>query len=108
MVSQSLILGSIKGISKKDYDQLKFNLQECFDKVVWKDHTIFIRSERRHSGIKRMFGKIADRIAEGQYGSLLYVGNDKVVCIYFGHKKFVGKQYREPRPPAWWGVGDHQ
>ena len=104
MVSQSLILGSIKGIAKKDYNQLKFDLQECFDKVIWKDHTIYIRSERRHSRVKRIFGKIAYCVSEGQYGSLLYVWNDKVACIYFGHKKFVGKKYREPCPPEWWGV----
>ena len=104
MVSQSLILGSIKGISKKDYNQLKIDLQGYFDKVAWKDHTIYIRSEKRHRRIKEIFGKIADCVSEGQFGSLLYVGNDKVACIYFGHKKFVAKQYREPSPPAWWGV----
>ena len=103
MATQSIILGTINGISKKAYDKLKKELQEYFEYVGWKDNTLIIKSEKKHERIKVIATKIADYIPEGKFGSLLYVGNDRVVCIYFGHKRFVGKQYREPDPPDWWG-----
>lgn len=103
MAAQSIILGTIDGISKTDYERLKKELKECFQHVAWKDNTLIIKSEKQHRRVKMVATKIADCIPEGKFGSLLYVGNDRVVCIYFGHKQFVGKEYGEPEPPEWWG-----
>ena len=103
MAVQSIIIGTINGISKIHYEELKKDLNRYFEKVGWKDNTLLINSSKKHEHIKNIANKIADCIAEGEYGSLLYVGNNRVVCIYFGHKRFVGKQYKEPVPPEWWG-----
>ena len=103
MSANSIILGTIDGISKKDFERLKKELKECFQQVGWKDNTLIIKSDRQHHRVKIIATKIADCIQEGKFGSLLYIGNDRVVCIYFGHKQFVGKQYGEPEPPEWWG-----
>ena len=103
MAAHSIILGTIDGISKKDFERLKKELKECFQNVAWKDDTLIIKSEKQHHRIKIIATKIADCIPDGKFGSLLYIGNDRVVCIYFGHKQFVGKQYGEPEPPEWWG-----
>lgn len=103
MAAQSIILGAIDGISKGDFDRLKKELKECFQQVGWKDNTLIIKSEKQHHRLKIIAARIADCIPEGKFGSLLYIGNDRVVCIYFGHKQFIGKQYGEPEPPEWWG-----
>jgi hypothetical protein len=103
MAVQSIILGTINGISKADYEKLKNNLNQYFEKAAWKDNTLFINSSKKHEHIKEIATKIANCIAEGEYGSLLFVGNKRVVCIYLGHKQFVGKPYKEPSPPEWWG-----
>jgi len=103
MAAYSMILGTIEGISKKDFERLKKELKEAFQQVGWRDDSLIIKSERQHHHIKRIATKIADCVQEGKFGSLLYIGNDRVVCIYFGHKQFVGKQYGEPEPPEWWG-----
>jgi len=105
MTSQSIVLGTIDGISKKDFGLLKKDLQACFDQVGWKDNAISIKSERKHLRMKSVFTKIADNISQGHFGSLLYVGNEKVACIYFSHKKFEGKMFKEPHPPEWWKPG---
>lgn len=102
MESQSIILGTINGISKKDFDILKKDLQNNFDKVAWKDDAIFIKSERKHLRMKSIFTRISKFISQGKYGSLLYVGNEKVACIYLGHKKYEGRMFMEPKPPEWW------
>ena len=104
MAAHSIIFGTIDGISKKDFERLKQELEECFQQVRWNDNTLIIKSEKKHRRIKVVATKIADCIAEGKFGSLLYVGNDRVVCIYFGHRQFAGKQYGEPEPPEWWGA----
>jgi len=103
MAAHSIILGTIDGILKQDFERLKKELKECFQQVGWKDNSLIIKSEKQHHRIKIIATKIADCIQEGRFGSLLYIGNDRVVCIYFGHKQFVGKQYGEPEPPEWWG-----
>ena len=103
MAVQSIIVGSINGISKIDYDKIKADLLKSFEKVVWKDNTLSIQSSKKHHRLKDMAAKIADRIAENGYGSLLFIGNSRVVCIYFGHKRFVSRPYKEPVPPEWWG-----
>lgn len=103
MAVQSIILGTISGISEIDYKKLKKDLSQNFEKVAWKNNTLFINSSKKHEHLKEVAAKIADCVAEGEYGSLLFVGNNRVVCIYLGHKRFVGKQYREPIPPEWWG-----
>jgi len=102
MTSQSIILGTINGISKRDFDILKKDLEKCFDKVGWKDNAIFIKSEKNHPRMKSIFTRIADYISKNNFGSLLYIGNEKVVCVYFGHKKFEGKTFRQPKTPDWW------
>jgi len=103
MAAQSIILGTIDGISKKDYERLQKELKDCFQQVGWKDDTLVIKSEKQHHRIKIIATRIADCVQVGKFGSLLYIGNDRVVCIYFGHKQFIGKQYGEPEPPEWWG-----
>jgi len=106
MAVQSTILGSINGISNIDYQKLKKDLSRNFEKFAWKDNTLFINSSKKHEHLKAIAAKIADCIPKGEYGSLLFVGNKRVVCIYLGHKRFVGKPYREPTPPDWWGGED--
>lgn len=103
MAAHSIILGTIDGILKKDFERLKKELKECFQHVGWKENALIIKSEKQHHRVKIIATKIADCIQDGKFGSLLYIGNDRVVCIYFGHKQFVGKQYGEPEPPEWWG-----
>jgi hypothetical protein len=103
MAAYSIILGTIDGIQKKDYERLKKELKDCFQHVAWKDDSLIIKSEKQHHRVKIIATKVADCIQDGKFGSLLYIGNDRVVCIYFGHKQFVGKQYGEPEPPEWWG-----
>ena len=102
MESQSIILGTINGISEKDFDILKKDLQDNFDKVAWKDDTISIKSERKHLRMKSICTKISEYISLGSYGSLLYVGNEKVACIYLGHRQYEGRRFKEPPPPEWW------
>ena len=96
MESQSIILGTINGISEKDFEILKKDLQNNFDKVAWRDDAIFIKSERKHLRMKSIFMRISEFISHGKFGSLLYVGNEKVACIYLGHKKFEGRMFRSP------------
>ncbi len=102
MAVQSIILGSINGISKIDYEKLKADLSKSFEKVVWKNRTLSIQSSKKHHRLKDIAAKIADRICENEYGSLLFIGNNRVVCIYFGHKRFISRPYKEPEPPEWW------
>ena len=104
MATQSLILGTINGIPKRGYKTLEKDLKASFEYVGWKDNTLYIKSEKKHHRVRLIFQKIADSMQKGKFGSLLYVGNSRVACIYFGHKRFVGKQYREPNPPEWWGT----
>ena len=104
MTVQSTILGSINGISNIDYEKLKKDLARSFEKFAWKNNTLIINSSKKHEHIKEIAAKIADCIPKGEYGSLLFVGNKRVVCIYMGHKRFVGKPYKEPIPPEWWGA----
>lgn len=103
MASTSIIFGSIEGISKADYTRLKSDLQKCFDRISWKNDTLIIKSEKRHSNLKSTVAKIADAIADQKYGALIYVGNETVACIYLGPKQFVTKKFIEPEPPPWWG-----
>jgi len=103
MAAHSIILGTIEGISKGDFERISKDLKQCFEHVGWKNDTLIIKSEKQHHRVKLVATKIADCIQEGKFGSLLYIGNDRVVCIYFGHRRFVGKQYGEPEPPDWWG-----
>lgn len=103
--SPSLIMGQIKGISRSDFLKIRSALQNSFDKVAWKDGYLVIKSERVHTDVKAIFQKISDRIPEGNYGSLLYVGYSRVACIYFGQGRFAAKEYAEPVPPDWWGGG---
>ena len=102
MNSQSMIVGAINGISKKAFDGLKKELTERFDEVGWNNDVLAIKSARDHKAVKGIFTKIAACVQEGKSGSLLYVGHGNVACFYFGHKKYVGKKYREPAPPDWW------
>ena len=103
MADQSIILGTIDGIVKRDYEKLKKDLSAYFEKAGWKNDTLYISSSKKHESVKEIATKIANCIAEGKYGSLLFIGNNRVVCIFFGHKRFVAKHYTEPEPPEWWG-----
>lgn len=103
MAEQSIILGTIEGISQYDYQRLKKDLFEYFEKVGWNNNTLYINSSKKHESIKGIAKKIANCIDTGKYGSLLFIGNNRVVCIFFGPKRFVAKHYTEPEPPEWWG-----
>lgn len=103
MAEQSIIVGTIDGIVRRDYEKLKKDLTAYFEKASWKDDTLYISSAKKHESVKEIATKIANCIAEGRYGSLLFIGNNRVVCIYFGHQRFVAKHYIEPEPPEWWG-----
>jgi hypothetical protein len=104
VATHSIIMGSINGISRDAFREIEPELVACFDSVRWNDNAVIIRSERFHDQVRAVFQKMAERIAEGNFGSLLYVGNNRVACIYFGPGRFVAKEYREPTPPAWWGT----
>lgn len=102
MASQSMILGTIEGISRNDFNAMKTDLRRHFDEVGWKDGALVIKSARDHEPVKSIFARIAGSIAPGKFGTLLYVGHGNVACFYFGHGKYVGRRYREPKPPDWW------
>ena len=102
MADHSIIMGTIGGISRRDYLELESELQSTFDTVQWKDEAVVIRSERYHDRVRTVFQKLADAIDPGRYGSLLYIGNGRVACIYFGKGRFKAIEYREPAPPEWW------
>lgn len=102
MTSQSMIIGTIEGVSKRDFNRLKQTLQSRFDEVGWSNDMLVVRSSRDHGQLKDVFTMIADTVKKGKFGSLLYVGHGNVACFYFGHKKYVGRKYKEPRPPGWW------
>jgi hypothetical protein len=104
MASQSMILGSIEGIGKQDFNRLQGKLRRCFDEVGWKDGVLSINSSREHERLKEIFVDLSQCIQKGQFGSLLYVGHGNVACFYFGHQKYVGKRFRQPAPPDWWGA----
>ena len=96
-------MGTVEGISRRDFLELEKDLKAAFDNVQWKDGALVIRSQRYHDKVRALFQKIADAIGEGRFGSLLYIGNGRVAAIYFGSKKFKAIEYREPEPPQWWG-----
>jgi hypothetical protein len=106
MAGRSLIFGSVKGLSQKVFRRMRRTLEERFDSVAWKDDTLIIHSLRQHGRLKPVFGAIAEGVEEGGGGSLLFVGNGQVVCFYFGPGRFVGRRYREPKPPEWWTETD--
>lgn len=106
MSNVSFIFGRIEGISKSSYEEIRDELASCFDHATWREDGLSIKSERHHDRLKDTFGLIAARMDEGKFGSLLYVGNDRVACIFFAQGRFVGKEYKEPEPPEWWGASD--
>ena len=97
-------MGRIDGVSKDSFEEIRAELESCFEHVMWRDDALTIKSERHHEGLKDSFGLIAARINEDKFGSLLYIGNDRVACFFFGRGRFVGKEYKEPDPPDWWGT----
>lgn len=103
MASQSVIFGTIPGIAFADFQGLKPRLSALFQNIGWKNNVLYIRSEGRHPELKAIFTRIAGAMAAGAFGSLLYMGNQKVACIYFGRGNFEARLFREPKPPAWWG-----
>jgi hypothetical protein len=103
MAEHSIIMGTVEGISRREFLELEAELKAAFDTVQWKDGTVLIRSQRFHDRVRALFQKIADAVEEGRYGSLLYIGNGRVAAIYFGSKKFKAIEYKEPEPPDWWG-----
>ena len=54
MAPKSIIIGSIDGISKENYADMKSELKECFDKISWKDSQLIIKSEKRHTKLKTL------------------------------------------------------
>jgi len=103
MTSKSIIFGSIDGISRENFTRMKSELQKCFDKVSWKNGTLMIKSEKRHTHLKPTIQKIADTMADQKFGALIYVGNETVACVYLGPKQVSTKKFIEPTPPLWWG-----
>ena len=103
MASKSIIFGSIDGISRKNFTRIKSELQKCFDKISWKNNTLTIKSEKRHTNLKATVHKIAETIADEKFGALMYVGNETVACIYLGPKQVSTKKFIEPAAPSWWG-----
>ena len=103
MAEHSIIMGTVEGISRRDFLELEPELQAAFDLVRWKDDSVVIRSQRLHDKVRALFQKIADAVSEGSYGSLLYIGNGRVAAIYFGSGRFKAIEYNEPTPPEWWG-----
>ena len=104
MAGHSIIFGEIEGVSRRDFLEIEPELKKAFDNFQWKEGRVVIRSERYHEKVRALFQKIADRIAEGNFGSLLYIGNGRVAAIYFGPGRFKAISYGEPTPPEWWGV----
>jgi hypothetical protein len=102
MSSHSMVIGSIDGISEADFKRLRSELEQCFEKVVWKNKRLIIKSDGEHRDLKKVFQTLADHVRPGHFGSMLYVGKGTVACFYFGHKQVIGKKFIEPDPPAWW------
>ena len=102
---QSIILGTINGIGRKDFETLEKELRRCFEKIVWKDNVLTIKSTKAHAHLNPLFHRIAAHISKGEVGSLLDVADGRVACIYFAHKQVAARLYREPLPPAWWHTG---
>ena len=105
MAAYSMIVGTIDGISRKDFDRLKEDLRRYFDEVGWNNGALAIKSSRDHDTVKDIFAKIATCVQPGKFGSLLYVGHGNVACFYFGHQQYVGRRFKEPTPPDWWQPG---
>ena len=105
MTSQSMIVGTIDGIRRNDFERLKGPLRRCFEEVGWKDGALVIKSSRDHDSVKEIFAQIADCVQPDKFGSLLYVGHGNVACFFFGHKRYVGRRFKEPAPPDWWQPG---
>lgn len=104
----SIVLGTINGIGRNAFDRLEKELYQYFEKIVWKDNSLTIKSTKIHANLRSIFHRIADHISRGQVGSLLYVGRGQVACIYFAHKKVAARLYREPSPPEWWHTDTDQ
>ena len=53
--------------------------------------------------IEGLFSKIAERISEGKYGLLLFMGGDlnDIAYVFFGHKTYEWVKF-DIRFPAWW------
>ncbi len=102
MAKVSFIFGRVPGITEAAYSKIREKLEQRFDEVQWQDNALAIKSMGAHKDIKEAFRIIAAHMSPGNHGSLLYVGNERVACIFLTRGRFVGKEYTEPEPPEWW------
>lgn len=118
--SMSMLRGMINGISREGYESLaevyeslKAKDRIFITEVRWSDAeagSIFVHLTVRHDKNyhiddfdKEVFPKIAERIAEGKSGLLLFVGEElsDIAYIFFGHKKYEWRK-ASMEFPTWW------
>ena len=96
-VKISIIQGSIEGISKEDFAELKDHAQRYFHNLWWENDVVYINNNQgepylgTYDTVEAIFGQIADKILEGKYGKLGFIGlvgkREIVSVIFFGHNK---------------------
>ncbi len=111
-VKINIIQGTISGISKKDFEDLKDNMQRNFNNVWWDNDVVHINNNRgepylgTYDTVKILFNRMADSILEGKYGKLGFIGligkREIVSVIFFGHKKWELQEFARPEAPQWY------
>jgi len=115
-VKISIIQGSIEGISKEDFAELKDHAQRYFHNVWWENDVVYINNNQgepylgTYDTVEAIFGQIADKILEGKYGKLGFIGlvgkREIVSVIFFGHKQWELKSFTRPEMPEWYKTED--
>jgi len=115
-IKVSIIQGSIEGISKEDFPELKDHTERYFHNVWWENDVMYINNNRGEpymgsfDTIEEMFGRIAGKIVEGKYGKLGFIGligkREIVGVIFFGHKQWELREFTRPQAPDWYKTED--
>ena len=111
-VKINVIQGTISGISKEDFENLKDNMQRYFNNVRWDNDVVHINNSpgEQYMGtydtVTILFNRMADSILEGKYGKLGFIGligkREIVGVIFFGNKKWELKAFTRPEAPQWY------
>jgi hypothetical protein len=115
-VKISIIQGSIEGISKEDFAELKDYTERYFHNVWWENDVMYINNNQgepflgTYDAVKEIFGQIAGKILEGKYGQLGFIGligkREIVSVIFFGHKQWELREFTRPETPEWYKTED--
>jgi len=111
-VKINVMQGTISGISKEDFENLKDNMQRYFNNVRWDNDVVHINNSpgEQYMGtydvVTILFNRMADSILEGKYGKLGFIGligkREIVGVIFFGNKKWELKAFTRPEAPQWY------